>query len=247
MPNSDFIPSSDEGKAALFERFRDTIGSYATTLGLVPVEVADQADDATWFRYLLNHSIVMRDCGSQWTSFKNLILNGPGDGGIPATPATSAPPSPSPTSMPPGILPRFRELCRRIKAASPYTDAIGEALGIIGPEHTPQPQSTTAPQIKLRLNGGRVEVLWTKDGHEALEIQVDRGTGTFSLLAIDTRPDYIDTEPLPATAAKWSYRATYTQDAQRIGQWSNVAEITVGGVNPIRFHRSAQPSQHGDH
>lgn len=45
------------------------------------------------------------------------------------------------------------------------------------------------------------------------------------------RPDYTDTdtEPFPATPAKWSYRATYTHDAQRIGQWSNVAEITVGG------------------
>ena len=34
---------------------------------------------------------------------------------------------------------------------------------------------------------------------------------------------------MPATSAKWKYRAIYSNDAQRIGQWSNVAEITVGG------------------
>ena len=32
-----------------------------------------------------------------------------------------------------------------------------------------------------------------------------------------------------ATSAKWKYRAIYSNDAQRIGQWSNVAEIMVGG------------------
>ncbi len=34
-------------------------------------------------------------------------------------------------------------------------------------------------------------------GQEDIEIQVDRGTGTFAFLAIDTRPDYADTETLP--------------------------------------------------
>ena len=52
---------------------------------------------------------------------------------------------------------------------------------------------------------------------------------TSPLLALDTRPNYIDTTPMPATSAKWKYRASYTHDAQRIGQWSNVAEITVEG------------------
>lgn len=39
------------------------------------------------------------------------------------------------------------------------------------------------------------------------------------LLAIDTRPDYTDTEPFPSTAAKEKSSAIYIEDAQRIGQW----------------------------
>lgn len=50
-----------------------------------------------------------------------------------------------------------------------------------------------------------------------------------------SHPNYIDTEPLPTTAAKWKYRAIYTADAQRLGQWSNFAKITARGnlLHPI--------------
>ena len=229
MSTKDFIPTTDEAKAALFERFRDTIPAYAAVLGLDPDEITDQAADATWFRYILNHTLVVRDSGVQWTNFKNALLNGPGDGTSPATPTTPAAPTPAPADMPFGVLPRFRELARRIKANAAYTEAIGEALGIVGPDPSPHNLSTLAPEISLRTSGGQVEVVWNKNGMEAVEIQKDTGTGTWQFLAIDTRPNYIDTTPFPAPSAKWKYRAIYTQDSQRVGQWSNVAEITVGG------------------
>ena len=64
---------------------------------------------------------------------------------------------------------------------------------------------------------------------DSIEIHVDRGTGAgFVLLTIDTRPGYIDTEPFPATAAKWKYKGIFRKDDERIGQWSDVTEITVG-------------------
>jgi hypothetical protein len=222
----DYIPSDDEGKAAHFERFRDTIGSHAANLGLAPADVSNQAADATWFRYILNHTIAMRNSASQWTSYKNFLLGGTGSAVSPITPPL---PTPVPDAVDPGILTRFRELVRRIKTSPNYLDATGAALGIIGTDSADADQSTLIPYISLRLNGGKVEIIWTKNGQEAIEIQVDRGTGIWTFLAIDTRPNYIDTEPLPATAAKWKYRAIYTNDAQRIGQWSNVAEISVGG------------------
>ena len=41
-------------------------------------------------------------------------------------------------------------------------------------------------------------------------------------------PFRIDTEPFPATAAKWKYKGIFRKDDERIGQWSDVTEITVG-------------------
>ena len=38
-----------------------------------------------------------------------------------------------------------------------------------------------------------------------------------------------DTTPLPATAAKWKYRAIYRVADARVGVWSDEVSITVGG------------------
>ncbi len=63
---------------------------------------------------------------------------------------------------------------------------------------------------------------------EACEILVDRGTGIFVALTIDSRSGYVDTEPMPATSGRWKYKAIFRKDDQRVGQWSDVAEIAVG-------------------
>ena len=65
---------------------------------------------------------------------------------------------------------------------------------------------------------------------DGIEIQVDRGTG-FVFLAVDTVPDYTDTEPMPAAgqSALWKYKAIYRQGDDRVGQWSDVVSIPVAG------------------
>ena len=62
------------------------------------------------------------------------------------------------------------------------------------------------------------------------EIQVNRGDGKgWVFLTFDTTPNYTDTAPLPATLAKWKYRAIYRVGDAQVGVWSNTVEITVGG------------------
>ena len=52
---------------------------------------------------------------------------------------------------------------------------------------------------------------------------MDRADGHgFNLLSYDTAP-------LPATAAKWKYRAINRVADARVGQWSDEVSITVGG------------------
>ena len=77
-------------------------------------------------------------------------------------------------------------------------------------------------------------VKWGRGGNSAfldlLEIQVDRAdTKDFVLLTYDTTSGYNDTAPLPATAAKWKYRAIYRVADARVGVWSDEVSITVGG------------------
>jgi len=88
--------------------------------------------------------------------------------------------------------------------------------------------ATLAPKISHRSTDGQLEVVWKKGMMEAVEIQKDSGTGG-QLLAVDTRPNYTDTNPFPTPAANGKYRSIYTNDSRRTGQWSSVAEMSVGG------------------
>lgn len=225
MPDQDFIPKDDEGKAALFERFRTAIPVHAAALGLSAADTAGQAADAAWFRYILNRAIVTRNAGSQWTAYKKRVLERGGEATLPVDPPL---PLPEPPAVAPGILARFRALVRRIKVAPGYTVAVGEALGIVSTEAADPDPATLAPRISLRITGGQVVVVWNKGKQEGVEIQKDSGNG-WEYLAADTRPNFTDPTAFPAPPAVWKYRAIYTRDAQKLGQLSQVAAITVGG------------------
>ena len=151
--------------------------------------------------------------------------------------ANAAGPMPAPsalTSPPPAVLAnifgRAANLAVRIKRHPSYTDAIGQDLGIIGAEQTMDP-SSMKPVLDISLEAGHPNIGWKKQGMEGLEIHVDRGAGTFSFLALDTIPDYLDTAPLPAagSSAVWKYKAIYRLNDEQVGHWSDVASVSVMG------------------
>jgi len=121
---------------------------------------------------------------------------------------------------------------KQCKAAAKYNAAIGEALGIEGPQHAPPDYTTLQPDIVATLNGAHVDIGWGWGGYvtylDLCEIQVDRGDGKgFTLLAIDSTPGYTDTAPLPATPARWTYRAIYRVGDNQVGVWSKPVSLTV--------------------
>ncbi|KAF0181118.1 MAG: hypothetical protein FD161_424 [Limisphaerales bacterium] len=166
----------------------------------------------------------------QWTAFKNKARNRTGTsmGAFPVAPATGTPPA----AVPAGIFKRTATLVARIKKHSGYTDAIGQALDIIGAEQAFDP-NTLKPILATELRAGHPAVLWIKGQADALEFWVDRDNGTFVFfLAIDTVPDYGDTFALPAPGqtALWKYKAIYRIGDEQVGQWSDVVSQAVQGA-----------------
>ena len=161
-----------------------------------------------------------------WTAYKNALRDGHPAGPIPPSLAATTPP----TAVLPGIFDRATLLVGRIKKHPGYAEAIGQDLGIIGAEVTIN-LAALKPILTLTLQAGHPNVGWTKQGMDALEIHVDRGNGTYALLAIDTVPDYLDTAALPApgTSAAWKYKAIYRLRDEQVGQWSDVASLSVMG------------------
>ena len=231
MPKSDFIENNDDAFAAQTQKFKLNIGSYTTLFTLTAPQIAAQAADANYFAFVQTCQQIMLDSSQQWTVWKLLTRRG---GSAPAAGAPMPPVFPAAVpAMPQGIEVRFRALVKLIKAHPNYNVAIGEALGIEGPIHTPPPGAAFQPVLSLELRGGQVYILWGWQGNrpflDALELLVDRGDGHgYVLLVMDTTPNYLDPTPFPATPVRWKYKAIFRKNDTRVGQWSDEVGITVG-------------------
>ncbi len=230
MPKSDYLKRKDAQFAAQLNTFKNNIGAYATLLGVSPAQVSAQAADADYFNYVLACQEIMANGSQQWTAWKDLVRLGgtPPASGMPVAPTFPA----AVAAVALGIQVRFRALVKQCKGSANYNVAIGEALGIEGAAQTGPDFATLKPTITLELTGAGVMIRWGWEGNAAfldfIEIAVDRGDGKgFVTLTFDSTPDYLDTTPFPATAAKWAYKAVYRVDEQRAGLWSDVASITV--------------------
>ena len=231
MPKSDYIPNPDTAFSTQLQTFKNAIGGYAALLTATPAQVTAQAADAAYLAYVIACNDAVQKSAEQWTAWKNLVRGGGTAPAAGAPLATVFPVTVAAVAL--GIEVRFRALCQQLKMSPNYNVAIGEALGIEGPVHTPPPAVGLQPVFEVLIIGSHVLIKWTWQGSRAVvdlcEIQVDRGDGHgFVLLAMDTTPGYTDTAPLPATPTRWTYRAIYRKGDAQVGQWSNPVSITVG-------------------
>ncbi len=220
-----FLPKDEPGKRKWLTNFAAKLPTYAASVGVTGVEVTQAAADAAFFGYVCDaheqHTKTTRD----WTAYKHAAAQGDALGNLPNTPALPAPPA----SVPPNIFGRNCTLAVRIKKHPAYTEAIGQDLGIIGAEQTID-YSSLKPALKIILQAGHPVISWRKQGMDSLELWVDRGDAKGSVfLAIDTVPGYTDTAPLPTPGAVWKYKGIYREADVQVGQWSDVASITVAG------------------
>ena len=229
MAKKDFIPNDDTSLAVLLEKFAAAGTTYGTTIGFNAADQAVFTADATAYRYTLTQQQRLRASTQQYTQWKDALRDG-GDGTTAAAPVYPAVPGTVPAMVTPGVVGRLRAAARRVKASPNYSQAIGSAFGIEGEQEQTPETVALQPVLTTAINGGRVIVGWTRGSADGIELYVDRGDGKgFTFLAIDTVPDYIDTQALPATPAVWKYKAMYRKDDQTVGQWSAPVAIGVSG------------------
>ncbi len=224
MAKDYFLPRTDKDRAVWLTNFANKFATLAAGMGFLPADITSVNNDATMFTYLINQVETFTTAKEQRVNYKNLIKNGPlgSPGGVlPVIPTVPA----APAVVTPGIFPRISQLVQRIKNNATYTEAMGHDMGIIGAEQTSL-RVEMKPVLKLVMKGGQVEVQWTKGDADALMIESDKGSGSWQFLAIDTVPHYPDTTTISAPSL-WKYRAMYMVNDERVGQWSDVASITV--------------------
>ena len=226
MAKSRYLPNDDAGKCSWLSNFAQKLSGYAAVLGLTGPEVAAVTADCAFFTYVCDAKNQYDNKARDWTAYKNIARGGPAPlGAMPAAPTLGT----APAMVTANIFGRITALVARLKTQPGYTEAIGEDLGIIGAEETVD-LNAMKPVFTIVLQAGHPNIVWKKQGMDALEIHVDRGTG-FAFLALDTMPDYLDTAPLPAPGASavWKYKAIYRLRDEQVGQWSDMASVSVMG------------------
>lgn len=226
-----YLPATDTGKATWLNNFSQKLANHAVTLGISAATQAQVSSDAENFGKMIISIDYFVEYNKQLTAYKNQLrsgtLNNAPIGDLPA------PPSPITFTVPPvaDVFGRTRRLVQTIKNNPNYTEAIGQDLGIIGSENEFDP-NTLKPELKIEIAaGGRPNIIWKKGQTEGIKIKVDRGSGTFEFLAIDTQPNYLDTHALPplGQTATWRYTAIYLLNDEEAGQWSDIVSVTVVG------------------
>lgn len=226
------FPTNDPARVLWLNNFAAKIESYATKYAITGDEVNAVKRMAKFFAYWVNVLLQLRDYVSKVTGFKNEMAAGvdanEDNPTQPALPAFDAPPD----MVVAGIFPFVMTIAKRIKAHKDYAVSDGNDMGIEGDEMEKVDINAAKPVIKLTLvNGGLVNIGWTKKTFDGVAIYVNRGTGNYEFLAIDTVPDYLDTHTLPAgQSAVWKYKAIYRLNDENAGQWSDEVSITVSGI-----------------
>ncbi len=229
MTTNSFMPNNDGSRADFLEHLSATLPHYAELLNVSTEDLDSLKADTACFRYTLQTMYDMQTYGQHWTAYKKLLRDGgSGNADWPVAPKLA---EPIPAAVSPGIIPRLSALAARLKTHKNYTTAIGQDLWIIGTTLTIDP-GTWKPILNIQNNAGHPIITWTKGKANALEIWVDRGDGNnFVFLTINTMPNTTDLSPLPASgvSAAWKYKAIYLYHDERVGQWSDVISIAVGG------------------
>jgi len=226
------IPRTDNELMLWLNNFVPAFGIHILELGgFVEDDMISVDNDAKMLRYLVGEVVpTYKSALRARSTYKDLIISGPlgsPGGAPPPTPVTQPPP----TTVPPGILPRLRNLVQRIQLAPGYNETIGQALGIIGTEGGPSaPDSPPKPTLKARSTGpGTVQVDFSKEKFDGVVIEGRRaGADGWQSLGVDNYSPYIDDRP-PLEAGKpeqREYRARYILRDQATGEWSDIVTAT---------------------
>jgi len=224
MSKGPYVPKSDQDKVTWLNNFANKFAGYAAMFGFTPADVTSVNNDATMFAWLIALVETFTSAKEERVNYKNLIRSGVIGSAVGALPTAPVVPA-SPTTVGAGVFPRIAKIVQQIKGKSNYTDAIGKDLGIIGAEQVID-HPNMKPVLALVLKGGQVEVQWKKGDSDGVRIETDKGTG-WQFIGIDTVPHFTDTTAITAPGT-WKYRAMYFISDEPVGQWSDVATISVG-------------------
>ena len=221
MSVTDFVQKQDAQLAVQLTDFAARLPIHATALGISTGEQTAAVNDAAMFQFY----VVLLGRSDDYKKFlvanKDRLKAGP-IGATSPPPLDVFDPGSPPTGILPGIVPRFRNLAKKIKASAAYTPSIGASLGIVAP--TVVPPVNPKPTLKgIALANWHVQINFKKGGFSGIYIEVKRGTADWTFLDRAITSKYIDNKPplIAGLPEERHYRARFIVGNEQVGQWSD--------------------------
>ncbi|MCI0360695.1 MAG: hypothetical protein L0211_19635 [Planctomycetaceae bacterium] len=205
MAKQDFVPRQDPDFVTWFQNFKTQLAAVAATVGLLPADVTASDNDFTLIDGKINAlaaaKAAQQSAAADKIATRTLVES------------------------------RLRALVRRVKAHGGYTIALGEQLGVVGPEDTTD-LNTAKPTLKATsVLAGAVTIGFNKSISSGIKIWSKRGAEpAFTFLATDTTSPYVDNRAnLAAGPELRQYQAQYLDGDEAVGLVSDTLSVTVPG------------------
>ncbi len=120
---------------------------------------------------------------------------------------------------------------RRFKTAAGYTEALGQALGVIGDDEPVMDWSTFKPVITAIVRPGLVEIRFDKMGADGMNIYTRlKGQTVWVKLAYDQFSPYLDNRPVAAGQVEnREYCAVAVLNDIEVSQRSDIISVAFAG------------------
>ena len=204
MAKSDYIPTGDSDYLLWHDKFKTGVTANIMTFGLAAGDATAVNADNTDIHTKVTNVETTAAVAKQAVADKNTSRKN--------------------TEL------RARALARRIKAHPAYTVALGDLLGVEGPEDTTNLATSKPTLAAAAKSGGVVEITFTKSKSDGVNIYCLRsGDVASTFLARDTASPYVDNRPLlvPGKPEVREYRAIYVLGDAEIGNFSDEIVITA--------------------
>jgi len=200
-----FIPGTISLLYLWVKQFRDTLPDFATSLGLAPAAVTALQADCTAILDIIDAAVAATEAAKSARQDRDDTIKL------------------KLTSITKGI--------GDFKRAGGYTDAIGQALGVIGEADVFDPESYK-PIIKGEAFPGYINLTYAKHGVDGLNFYSRiKGTAKWVFIGFDLESPFHDTLALadPLKAEIREYSAIGVLNDVEIGQRSDIVVVTFGG------------------
>lgn len=228
MARKPWLPNSLPAQQVLVQNIRAKIVGYAGAFGLAAEQISASQALCDAFIGAFNLAEQSRSTMQVLRQWRDIVFFG--------EPAGEPAPDPPvfPTGGSPGyangIVKQFFAFRDLVISLPGCTDSIGEDLAILGPEITPTPEASVAPDLRVSVsNGNFVNLTGSMQGLDAMRVEYSPKGGQFATIAFLTKTPggfAIDmAEPDKPQAGH--FRAIFVKKNADYGNYSPAYAITI--------------------